>query len=55
MPMHKWDEASPTDHSNDLPQEKEVQILLGTEEKTVSERDGSRKVTSGKTISRKTT
>mgnify|MGYP002742000629 FL=1 len=42
-------------HSNDLPQEKEVQILLGTEEKTVSERDGSRKVTSGKTISRKTT
>lgn len=37
-------------HSNDLPQEKEVQILLGTEEKTVSERDGSRKVTSGKTI-----
>ena len=23
-------------HSNDLPQEKEVQILLGTEEKTVS-------------------
>ena len=42
-------------HSNDLPQEKEVQILLGTEEKTVSERDGSRKVTSGKIISRKTT
>ena len=42
-------------HSNNLPQEKEVQILLGTEEKTVSERDGSRKVTSGKTISRKTT
>ena len=35
-------------HSNDLPQEREVQILLGTEEKTVSERDGSRKVTSGK-------
>ena len=37
-------------HSSDLPQEKEVQILLGAKEKTVSERDDSRKVTSGKTI-----
>lgn len=37
-------------HSNDLPPKKEVQMLLGTEEKTVSERDDSRKVTSGKTI-----
>lgn len=37
-------------HSNDLPQKKKVQMLLGTEEKTVSERDDSRKVTSGKTI-----
>ena len=42
-------------HSNDLPQEKEVQILLEAEEKTVLERDDSRKVTSEKTISEKTT